>query len=609
MDELIRMMQDYIGAGLRGKAAPVSLDAIRDRAAQLVAQGVPRADIDAARAAADEAAKAAYNDELRRAVDSVLNAWGTVNSKGSGQRVIRDQNNLADSVPENPQGTDEERLQWALQVLKGYSQANIYFSKRAFGSWESLVTPLTTIYAPAAEIYPEWVPDYYTIDPESGTTWLGGPVDYGRWVDIAGKLGFQGIAYEQDPEYGGVSYTSQFIQFVDEKRAQGFDFVAHRTNRHYYNNRFGFKLPNGEVVGQMRTGDDDDIVDFVRSFVLPVFSIAGGFAFLGGQIAGFTGIPSQYATGFLRAAVATGAGQDVDRALLSALGPVVAKDILPPTVFQAPDVGAIDPGLLEQPSMDDFYIGDEYVFLPESDFTLPVETDFVGDFVVPDMEVFPIVIDDGWESWEPGVTDPAPGAISDGTIIPPPLADGLPDTIPVEIDAGWMPPYSEVGTGGIIDAGPSILPAVLPVTGGTGPDWSPAQIVREVTQAALDALKVVAAWRALNNPPPNRVTQARVGNTTVRANPDGTISRTGADGRVTRSKPPVGQPQVTTDGSLIVNNGDGTYTSISPQGASVVNRYPLEVSQTFGGMGNLALPLLIGGGALALLAATRRRSA
>lgn len=259
--------------------------------------------------------------------------------------------------------------------------------------------------------------------------------------------------------------------------------------------------------------------------------------------------------------------------------------------------------------MDDFYIGDEYVFPPGSDFTLPVEIDFVGDFELPDMEVFPIVIDDGWGVFEPGVTDPAPGAISDGTIIPPPLADGLPDTIPVEIDAGWMPPYSEVGTGGIIDAGPSILPAVLPVTGGTGPDWSPAQIVREVTQAALDALKVVAAWRALNNPPPNRVTQARVGNTTVRANPDGTISRTGADGRVTRSKPPVGQPQVTTDGSLIVNNGDGTYTSISPQGASVVNRYPLEVSQTFGGMGNLALPLLIGGGALALLAATRRRSA
>ena len=601
MDELIRMMQDYIGAGLRGKAAPVSLDAIRDRAAQLVAQGVPRADIDAARAAADEAAKAAYNDELRRAVDSVLNAWGTVNSKGSGQRVIRDANNLADSVPENPHGTDEERLQWALQVLKGYSQANIYFSKRAFGSWESMVTPLTTIYAPAAEIYPEWVPDYWVIDPETGGASLGGSVNYGRWVDIAGKLGFQGIAYEQDPEYGGVSYTSQFIQFVDEKRAQGFDFVAHRGNIHNYWQRTGFKLPDGSIVAESRARSDQDVIDLFTQFVLPVFTIAGGFAFVGSQIAGFTGIPSQYATGFLRVAVSTAAGQDLDRALLSALGPVVAEDILPPTVFQAPDVGAIDPGLLEQPSMDDFYIGDEYVFPPGSDFTLPVET----DFVVPDMEVFPIVIDDGWESWEPGVTDPAPGAISDGTIIPPPLADGLPDTIPVEIDAGWMPPYSEVSTGGIIEAGP----AVLPVTGGTGPDWSPAQIVRDVTQAALDALKVVAAWRAINNPPPNRVTQARVGQDVIRANADGTITRTGPDGRVTRTRPPVGQPQVASDGSLIVNNGDGTYTSISPQGASVVNRYPLEVSQTFGGMGNLALPLLIGGGALALLAATRRRSA
>jgi hypothetical protein len=120
----------------------------------------------------------------------------------------------------------------------------------------------------------------------------------------------------------------------------------------------------------------------------------------------------------------------------------------------------------------------------------------------------------------------------------------------------------------------------------------------------LEALKLVDSYRRLVNPqPPNRVTQARVGSSTVRATPDGMIVTTDASGRTVRTKPPVGQPQMTTDGSMIVNNGDGTYTSISPSGAMATNRYPTTGAAA--ASSNYTTPLLIGGAILAIVALTR----
>jgi hypothetical protein len=120
----------------------------------------------------------------------------------------------------------------------------------------------------------------------------------------------------------------------------------------------------------------------------------------------------------------------------------------------------------------------------------------------------------------------------------------------------------------------------------------------------LEALKLVDSYRRLVNPqPPNRVAQARVGSSTVRATPDGMIVTTDASGRTVRTKPPVGQPQMTTDGSMIVNNGDGTYTSISPSGAMATNRYPTNGAAA--ASSNYTTPLLIGGAILALVALTR----
>lgn len=149
--------------------------------------------------------------------------------------------------------------------------------------------------------------------------------------------------------------------------------------------------------------------------------------------------------------------------------------------------------------------------------------------------------------------------------------------------------------GGVVEVGGNFLPNPNPAD----PGLSVGQILRDANAIMLDALKLVDSYRRLTNPQtPNRVAQARVGSSTVRATPGGLIETIDASGRVTRKKPPVGQPQMTTDGSMIVNNGDGTYTSISPSGAMSTNRYPAEAGAT--APGGYSTALLIGGAVLAL---------
>lgn len=149
--------------------------------------------------------------------------------------------------------------------------------------------------------------------------------------------------------------------------------------------------------------------------------------------------------------------------------------------------------------------------------------------------------------------------------------------------------------GGVVEVGGNFLPNPNPAD----PGLSVGQILRDANSIMLDALKLVDSYRRLTNPQtPNRVAQARVGSSTVRATPGGLIETVDASGRVTRKKPPVGQPQMTTDGSMIVNNGDGTYTSISPSGAMSTNRYPAEAGAA--APGGYTTALLIGGAVLAL---------
>jgi hypothetical protein len=134
------------------------------------------------------------------------------------------------------------------------------------------------------------------------------------------------------------------------------------------------------------------------------------------------------------------------------------------------------------------------------------------------------------------------------------------------------------------------------------------QIIRNVTVAAGTALTLVRAWREIDGPEPNTVAQARVGGSIVRANPDGTITSTNAAGQTIRTLPAKGQPQMATDGSMIVNNGDGSYTRITPDGRTTVQRYGTTPAAS-SGIAGISTPLLIGAGALLVFAVAGGRRA
>jgi hypothetical protein len=272
----------------------------------------------------------------------------------------------------------------------------------------------------------------------------------------------------------------------------------------------------------------------------------------------------------------------VDLPAIETMTPIPTIDTAPPTiepveVFTQP---------IEVPKMDEFYWGDVDIGGPAfdvdfsdpfagGDFTDPVYTLPVADYGFPD------------EIYGP----PAPGET-----YPPAY-----DVVTVD-DAAQLSADILVGGsgGGLVEVGGNFAPNPDP----GNPGLSVGQVLRDANGIMLEALKLVDSYRRLVNPqPPNRVTQARVGSSTVRATPDGMIVTVDASGRTVRTKPPVGQPQMTTDGSMIVNNGDGTYTSISPSGAMATNRYPTTGAAA--ASSNYTTPLLIGGAILALVALTR----
>lgn len=85
---------------------------------------------------------------------------------------------------------------------------------------------------------------------------------------------------------------------------------------------------------------------------------------------------------------------------------------------------------------------------------------------------------------------------------------------------------------------------------------------------------------------------------TQQAKPNGTVTQY-VNGKAVTGKPPVGVPYQTATGAVITNNGDGTYTTVSPSGVATVSRYS---AVSLSGVN----PMVIGAGVLAVLLLTRR---
>lgn len=231
----------------------------------------------------------------------------------------------------------------------------------------------------------------------------------------------------------------------------------------------------------------------------------------------------------------------------------------------------------------------EFVFDP-----LPTNPNDWGFNEVPDVNLSPF--------------DPLPGfnwpVINDGT---PPGLEPLPDwefTPGVPLDPTWeLPP---------VDYSPPAFEVPIPtVPGFTGPAPAPVgsgggNWLQTITAAAMAAIQINAAYRASQNP--QVVNQPRgvlPNGATQQVNPNGTISTRQPSGQVTTTRPPVGTPYTAADGSIIINNGNGTYDRITPAGQRQTLPYAGAASgggfDMGGSIAGIPTPLLIGGAALAAI--------
>lgn len=199
-------------------------------------------------------------------------------------------------------------------------------------------------------------------------------------------------------------------------------------------------------------------------------------------------------------------------------------------------------------------------------------------------------------------------------VLPPVLFDDIPQTMDLQLppapndfdSISWNPFATPTAGNGTTPTTPVTPPPGVqqPANPNSG-SYSPTQIVQGITAAAMSALQLVRAYRQLDT------TAVQTTARTVRANGavsvignNGLIQTRNPDGSISSSVPPVGVPQATTTGNYVVNNGDGTYTVVSPTGQTQTLRYSSAANTAAGSATGSLIPgvpnvlLLLGAGLL-----------
>ena len=138
-------------------------------------------------------------------------------------------------------------------------------------------------------------------------------------------------------------------------------------------------------------------------------------------------------------------------------------------------------------------------------------------------------------------------------------------------------------------AAPAIPDITITEPASAAPQVSPStafdlkSVTNSITYAATAALQLYATYRKVTLPIVNPGARTVLGNgSVIAATSDGLIQTRNSSGQIVKQKPAVGQPQSTIDGQIVINNGDGTYTLIAPDGSQRVIKYPGGIS-TIGG--------------------------
>ena len=121
----------------------------------------------------------------------------------------------------------------------------------------------------------------YVSGPYDST--VAGLQSVSNWQAIAPQLGWTGPTTIQGYDGDGynVEYVSpDFLQWIESKKAEGYDFVTDASKINKDTQTIGLRTPSGEVVGQ-KTVKVGGFGDFFKEFVLPSVG-----AYFGGQALG-----------------------------------------------------------------------------------------------------------------------------------------------------------------------------------------------------------------------------------------------------------------------------------------------------------------------------------
>lgn len=131
---------------------------------------------------------------------------------------------------------------------------------------------------------------------------------------------------------------------------------------------------------------------------------------------------------------------------------------------------------------------------------------------------------------------------------------------------------------------------------------------------AATAVAALTAWTRAGQQNPMIGAPQQVGTSTVTPNKNGTITTRYANGQVVVSKMPVGTPYVFPDGITVVNNGDGTISTINPTTGQTTKTAIANVPTTTGTIGgglfgsmSTQTMMIIGVGAVGLLLLTGKK--
>ena len=232
--------------------------------------------------------------------------------------------------------------------------------------------------------------------------------------------------------------------------------------------------------------------------------------------------------------------------------------------------------------------------MPADDFVSQIDMEFPSTPLEIDMPSYDY-FDESYYG-PGGISEPSPPSMD----VEGPAIDSVnPDTTWVPGEEVWTPDTPWSGDSPVpTPEPPSTQPSINQtypsnVTFPAPQDWMQglnSQMVQAL-KALQTANQLISVLKNPRGPQPGQPGSSR----TVR--PDGTVTVRDQNGRTINQRTAVGVGELAADGSVVVNNGNGTFTRITPDGRTETKQYPSNLSVIPQMAQQQMVPLLLLGGA------------